>query len=442
MGVPQPEKRLWLIRRAPHKTLGVARSVASDDIRHAYPKLAKLHHPDLNPGNAASEERFKKTSAANELLSDPEKHTRFDPGETDAGGQEQAQGHSYRDYADNKAGRRHSRAGPDAAEWNTEDISYMFGSMFAGGRPRADSRMRGADEHYSLTTDRAISQKKPPMALYGSAGVSWLAIRCVEVDLGAGQEGKHCIGRGAFIAGTKVFVDGSMLLICEAQRFGSIGLATMACHESLEKGALHGFEKVGQDTVAAGQSEGLMELHIRHVEGKVSRGIKTVFGHGAGRIAHGVQGGFDGGKAGAAGVAAGECHRLNLKRTSDLQKVEHAFGIGFDQRFEEGTEHCAVGLSDDSAFAARQADKAAAGKDLERFADGDAAYVEAESQFGFGGKLGTEREFVDDLFRQKIGYAASGRGKGDLANRRADRGVHHAKGVGQLCSFVNPALRA
>ena len=137
----------------PYKTLGVARTATPDDIRRAYRKLAKEHHPDLNPGNAAAEERFKKVSAANELLSDPDKRARFDRGEIDASGHEQAQGPSYRDYADNAAGRRYSRGGPQAAEWNPEDLSDMFGSMFTEGRARGGGRMRGQDEHYSLTTD-------------------------------------------------------------------------------------------------------------------------------------------------------------------------------------------------------------------------------------------------------------------------------------------------
>lgn len=138
----------------PYKTLGIARSATPDDIRRAYRKLAKQHHPDLNPGNTASEDRFKKVSAANELLSDPEKRARFDRGEIDAGGQEQAQAPSYRDYADNAEGRRYSRGGPEATKWNSEDISDMFGSMFGtGGRARGDGHQRGRDEHYSLTTE-------------------------------------------------------------------------------------------------------------------------------------------------------------------------------------------------------------------------------------------------------------------------------------------------
>jgi DnaJ-class molecular chaperone len=135
----------------PYKTLGIARSATPDDIRRAYRKLAKAHHPDLNPGNTAAEERFKKVSAANELLSDPDKRARFDRGEIDATGKDQPQGPSYRDYADQAAGRRYSRGGAEAPDWNSEDISDMFGSMFGAGR--GGGRTRGADEHYSLTTD-------------------------------------------------------------------------------------------------------------------------------------------------------------------------------------------------------------------------------------------------------------------------------------------------
>ena len=57
----------------PYQTLGVAKDASADDIRRAYRKLAKKHHPDLNPGNKAAEDTFKAVSAANDLLSDPEK---------------------------------------------------------------------------------------------------------------------------------------------------------------------------------------------------------------------------------------------------------------------------------------------------------------------------------------------------------------------------------
>ncbi len=138
----------------PYKTLGVARDASQDDIRRAYHKAAKKHHPDLNPGNAKAEERFKAASSANALLSDPDKRGRFDRGEIDAAGTEQARQPSYRDYADGEAGRRYGQSGPQPGRWSPEDLSSIFGSMFnGGGRPGGQTTMRGADERYSFTTN-------------------------------------------------------------------------------------------------------------------------------------------------------------------------------------------------------------------------------------------------------------------------------------------------
>lgn len=136
----------------PYKILGVPKGASQDDIRRAYRKLAKQHHPDLNPGSAKAEEVFKGVSAANDLLSDPEKRARFDRGEIDASGQEQAPRSSYRDYADGDDGQRYSRGGGESAGWSTDDFADIFGSGFGQGRGRASDRpMRGQDDHYSLT---------------------------------------------------------------------------------------------------------------------------------------------------------------------------------------------------------------------------------------------------------------------------------------------------
>jgi DnaJ-class molecular chaperone len=137
----------------PYKVLGVAHDAATDDIRIAYRKLAKQHHPDLNPGNAKAEARFKEISGANDILSDPDKRAQFDRGEIDASGQAQAAAHQpYSHYAGGEAGRTYSRAGSRESGWSNDDLSDIFGSMFNRERGRGgNGPMRGADEHYALT---------------------------------------------------------------------------------------------------------------------------------------------------------------------------------------------------------------------------------------------------------------------------------------------------
>lgn len=61
-----------------YATLGVKRDAAEKEIRSAYRKLARKHHPDVNPGDKAAEARFKEINQAYEVLSDPEKRRKYD----------------------------------------------------------------------------------------------------------------------------------------------------------------------------------------------------------------------------------------------------------------------------------------------------------------------------------------------------------------------------
>lgn len=65
-------------RTDPYETLGVSRSVTSDELKSAYRKLAMRYHPDRNPGDSAAEEQFKEISQAYDILIDPEKRAAFD----------------------------------------------------------------------------------------------------------------------------------------------------------------------------------------------------------------------------------------------------------------------------------------------------------------------------------------------------------------------------
>ena len=118
----------------PYSVLGVPRTASDDDIRKAFRKLAKQHHPDLNPGDKAAEAKFKEISQANDILYDPEKRRRFDAGEIDATGQEVPPRGFYRDHAGGFGGAKYERSGGEEAFVDMGDIfSDMFGRA-RGGR--------------------------------------------------------------------------------------------------------------------------------------------------------------------------------------------------------------------------------------------------------------------------------------------------------------------
>ena len=64
----------------PYEVLGVPRDADEKRIKDEYRKLARKHHPDVNPGNKAAEDRFKDIQAAYDVLSDPEKRRQYDQG--------------------------------------------------------------------------------------------------------------------------------------------------------------------------------------------------------------------------------------------------------------------------------------------------------------------------------------------------------------------------
>jgi len=133
----------------PYTTLGVKKDATQDDIQKAYRRLAKKLHPDLNPGNKIAEEKFKEISAANEILSDPEKRARFDRGEIDASGTERPRRQYYRDFADQDGWSAYNNNSgfADFSDFSgSEDIlSEIFGRQGRAGR-----RRRGQDVRYHL----------------------------------------------------------------------------------------------------------------------------------------------------------------------------------------------------------------------------------------------------------------------------------------------------
>src|SRR4026207_689372 len=140
-----------------YSVLGVPKTASAEDITKAYRKLAKTLHPDLNPGDKAAEEKFKKVTAAYDILGDAEKRGRYDRGEIDASGQETPQQRYYREYAGGEEGARYR---PTAGFEDIGAFSDLFGDLFgerggmrggAGGGRRVS--VRGHDAQYRLDVD-------------------------------------------------------------------------------------------------------------------------------------------------------------------------------------------------------------------------------------------------------------------------------------------------
>ena len=142
--------------RDPYQELGVSRSASDDEIRKAFRKLAKQHHPDANPGDKTAEEKFKRVSAAFDIVGDPDKRKKYDAGEIDAEGHETMRGFGGGGWS--PGGFEGGRRGSTRAEtFEGVDLGDILGEMFgarggAGGFGGGFSA-RGPDVRAKLEID-------------------------------------------------------------------------------------------------------------------------------------------------------------------------------------------------------------------------------------------------------------------------------------------------
>jgi DnaJ-class molecular chaperone len=167
----------------PYQILGISKTATADEIKKSYRKLAKKHHPDLNPGNEAAASRFKDISGAYDLLSDPEKRARFDRGEIDAAGQERADASFYRSYAGGPQGARYRAGGGFDPSDIFADMFSRAGQSGAGrGGDFREFKARGNDVSYSLSVDFIDAAKGAQKRLSFADG------KTLDVNIPAGAE--------------------------------------------------------------------------------------------------------------------------------------------------------------------------------------------------------------------------------------------------------------
>lgn len=138
----------------PYKELGVSKGASAEEIKKAFRKLAKELHPDKNPGDKAAEERFKRVTAAFDLLGDAEKRAKFDRGEIDADGREQFRG--FGGGSRGGAAGGFSGFGGSGNRGGFEDIDLS--DLFAGFGGRGNGFGGGKGQDIRATLDVSLEE--------------------------------------------------------------------------------------------------------------------------------------------------------------------------------------------------------------------------------------------------------------------------------------------
>lgn len=176
-----------------YKLLGVQHGAKADDIKKAYRRLARRHHPDVNPGNIDAEDRFKQISEAFEVLSDPKKREIYDRC-------------GY--YSDQAAAAGTRGAVFDFANFGAANFRDIFSEIFSNIRPQTGQGRkqptRGGDMECplgvqfeqamrGLTTQIEVDRSEVCPACLGLGETAGRTVACAACN-GAGQQTRRLGG--------------------------------------------------------------------------------------------------------------------------------------------------------------------------------------------------------------------------------------------------------
>lgn len=195
--------------RDPYTILGVSKSASADEIKKAYRRLAKKHHPDQNQSDPKAKERFSEASAAYEILGDADKRAKFDRGEIDAEGKPRYTG--FEGFGGGASGARRAGGGGGWQHYEFDaggpggrrggagfDPSDIFSDLFGGAMGRGAGRRTGA-QATQKGEDIAASVTVPLQKAVkgGEVRVALPTGRMLDVNIPAGIEsGKQIRLRG------------------------------------------------------------------------------------------------------------------------------------------------------------------------------------------------------------------------------------------------------
>lgn len=154
-----------------YSVLGLKKDASADEIKKAYRKLARKHHPDLNPDDKESHQKFQQINEANEVLSDPEKRKKYDTyGENWQHGEEYEKARQQQSQSGGFGGGFGGFGGSSSYSYSGDDSEFsdFFESLFGnrGGQSSRSGRSHGfkgqdytAELHLSLK-DAAETHKQ------------------------------------------------------------------------------------------------------------------------------------------------------------------------------------------------------------------------------------------------------------------------------------------
>jgi molecular chaperone DnaJ len=191
-----------------YEVLGVGRGATAQEIKRAYRKQARKHHPDVNPGDKAAEAKFKELTEAHEVLSDPEKRRKYDRFGSDAFREAAAGGRGG--GAPGGFGGGFDFRGFDlgTSGGGVGDLGDLLSDLFgqrAAGQPAGPAP--GADLHYTLeldfedairglSTEIAVQKHSPCATCRGSGARPGSALTTCPECGGSGRRASRGLFRG------------------------------------------------------------------------------------------------------------------------------------------------------------------------------------------------------------------------------------------------------